>query len=434
MKRLLLLPVLVLLLFSSCRKEEPSPVNTGLTDEQARDSLYYLMNTWYYWYSEMPVVNKTSFTEPYGLMDAMRYKPLDRWSFVADYDEFTAQMKGTFVGHGIRIGVDDSDEARIAMIYSGSDLYKAGVRRGWIIKSVNNTDIAPLIISGNASAYNSVLGPGEQGITNIFVFGKPNGTEVTISSTKSKFTINSVLHYDTLHLSSGITGHLVFESFIEPSSNELMTAFSFFKTNNVQDLILDLRYNTGGYLYVAQELASYITGNGPGSVQATFAKLSYNDQKQTENSIYTFRNTSLGLNLTRLIVITSRQTASASEAVMNGLKPFVDVIGIGDTTTGKPTGMNGWDVGKKYWFWPVTFKIVNNNNEGDYFSGIIPAKVEADDITHDFNDRHELCLKEAINYLTTGTVSGKGFREFRRYPQFSEKPAWMNNTFIKENR
>jgi hypothetical protein len=429
MIRLLLIPVLVLFLFSSCRKDEPPPPSE-ITPEQARDTLYYLMDTWYYWYKEMPSVNKDDYADPYRLMDVMKYKSLDRWSFVADYDEFNAQMQGTFVGHGIRVGIDESGKARISMIYSRSDLYKAGVRRGWIVKTVNNTDVAPIIISGDGAAYSRVIGPSELGITNVFVFGKPDGKELTITSTKSMFTINSVLHYDTLHLSSGITGHLVFESFIEPSISELMTAFSFFKTNGVKDLILDLRYNSGGYLYVAQELASYIAGNGPASAQALFAKLSYNDKRQAANSTYSFRNTSLGLNLTRLAVITSRETASASEAVINGLAPFVDVITIGDTTTGKPTGMNGWDAGKKYWFWPVTFKIVNNNNEGDYFDGILPAKKVMDDITRDFKDRNELCLREAISFLTTGAFSVKGFSEFRRYPQFSEKPAWMNNAFI----
>ena len=73
--------------------------------------------------------------------------------------------------------------------------------------------------------------------------------------------------------------------------------------------------------------------------------------------------------------------------------------------------MNGWTVGEKYLMWPVTFKIVNANNEGDYFDGIFPVKVVPDDITHDFNDREEICLKEAIHYLETGSVSTKAFRK-----------------------
>jgi carboxyl-terminal processing protease len=340
-------------------------------------------------------------------------------------------MQGTFVGHGFRIGVDNTGNARIAMIYSKSPLYANGVRRGWILKKINNVDVAPILISGDGAAYSSLIGPGTAGITNIFLFQKPDGTETTFSSTKSSFTVNTVLLYDTLHLKNGVVaGQLVFESFITPSVEELATAFSFFKANNIKDLILDLRYNSGGYLYIAQTLASYIAGDTyQGSV---FAKLQYNNKHQDANTTYLFKTTASPLSLPRVVVITTRSTASASEAVMNGLKPFVNVISIGDTTNGKPTGMNGWDIGKKYYMWPVTFKMVNSQNLGEYFDGIFPAKLLPDDITHDFSDRNELCLKEAIHYLETGSVSAKSSPEFKRFPQFSDKPSWMNNAFVLE--
>jgi len=430
MRKLFPLILIILALFTSCKKDEDKPpVNNGLTDAMARDSLYYLMRQWYYWYDLMPVVTKEDYSDPYELLEAMRYIPVDKWSFVADYDEFIAEMQGEFVGHGIRIGIDDLLKARISMIYSRSPLWASGVRRGWIIKSINGSDIAQIIIDRDAAAYNSVLGPSTEGVTNKFIFIKPDGTEIEISSTKTKFTINSVLLYDTLHLSSGVTGHLVFESFIQPSSDELSEAFAFFKANDVKDLVLDLRYNSGGYLYVAQALASYIAGNGLAASSTIFATLTYNNKNLDQNSSFTFKSTSSPLSLTRLVVITSRLTASASEAVMNGLKPFMEITSIGDTTYGKPVGMNGWEVGEKYFFWPITFKMVNKNNEGDYFGGIAPVKTSSDDISHDFNDRKELCLKEAIHFLETGTFSSvkKGSSPFYRYPQYSEKPDWVNN-------
>lgn len=431
MKKLILIPIVILIVFTSCKKDDPPPVEQEITDAQANDSLYYLMNRWYYWYNVMPVVNRENYDNPYELMDAMMYKPTDKWSFVADYEEFNNEMRGIFVGHGIRIGLDETNKARIAMIYSRSPLYANGVRRGWIIKKVNNTDLAQVILSGDAAAYDNVMGPSQAGITNIFVFEKPDGTEVTISSTKSTFQENSVLFYDTLHLSSGVTGHLVFESFIQPSTSELLTAFTFFKANNVKDVILDLRYNSGGYLYVAQQLASYISGNAPGLAGEVFAKLSYNDKNPdaTQSSTFKFVQTDYPLNLTRLVVITSEQTASASEAVINGLRPFMTVVSIGDITSGKPVGMNGWTVGEKYYYWPITFKMVNKNNEGEYFDGIAPAKIVVDDITHDFGNRAELCLKEAIYYLENGSVSKSGGASFDRKPQFSEKPSWVTNGF-----
>jgi len=434
MRKYIFFTVTILVLASSCRKE-PLPVtdnNTTLTEAMARDSLYYLMNQWYYWYDLMPAVTKENYSDPYSLMDAMRYQTLDKWSFVADYNEFMAEMQGTFVGHGFRIGLDDSDNARIAMIYSNSPLYALGVRRGWIVEKINDVDIAPILKSGNSTEYSNVIGPSTAGITNKFLFREPDNTEVTINSTKSTFQVNSVLLYDTLHLASGVTGHLVFESFIEPSEQELATAFAYFKTAGVTSLILDLRYNSGGYLYIAQQLASYIAGNAPANAGTVFGLLSYNNKHQDQNSAFKYISTPSPLGLNKVVVISSRLTASASEAVMNGLKPLMPVVSIGDTTLGKPVGMNGWEVGQKYFFWPVTFKMVNANNEGEYFDGIAPAKDVSDDITHDFNDRHELCLSEAIHYLETGSVAAKSIRgapSFYRHAQFSEKPAWMDNGF-----
>jgi carboxyl-terminal processing protease len=433
-KNLLLFPLIFFALFTSCKKDNITPDNSGtVTPAMARDSLYYIMKEFYFWYN-MPEAtavteqNKGTYSDPYSLLEAMRYKTLDRWSFVADYDQFNAEMQGTFVGHGFRIGVDDSGKARIAMIYNNSPLYASGVRRGWIIKKINGVDPAPILISGDQNAYSNLIGPGVAGRTNIFLFVNPadNG-EVTITSVKSEFTVNTVLLAETIPLSSGPTGHLVFESFISPSVEELATAFATFKANNIKDLILDLRYNSGGYLSIAQQLASYIAGDTKQST--TFAKLLYNDKHQNENYIFPFKTTPSSIGLSRIVFITTRSTASASEAVMNGLKPFLNVVSIGDTTNGKPTGMNGWPIGKKYYMWPVTFKMVNADNQGEYFQGFPPAKVLPDDITHDFSDKEELCFKEAIYYLENGTVSSKGVQEFKRLPQFSDKPAWMKNGF-----
>jgi C-terminal processing protease CtpA/Prc len=432
MKKLFIIPLIIFTLFTSCRKDEVTPP-VEVTDAMARDSLWQLMNDWYLWYKVMPSVNKDDYSDPYKLMNALRYKELDRWSFVADYKEFNDEMNGIFVGHGFRIGLDDAGKARIVMIYSGSQLYKSGVRRGWIVRKINDTNVAPLLASSDPKGYTDLIGPATPGKTNKFEFEKPNGETFMTTDAKTSFSINSVLYADTLHLSSGITGHLVLESFINPTAQELNSAFAFFKSAGVKDLILDLRYNSGGFLYIAQTLASYIGGeNLTGS---TFAKLKYNDRHSAEDGFYKFQSTNFPLNLTRLAVITTRSTASASEALMNGLRSAIQVVSIGDTTDGKPTGMNGWNVAEKYYFWPVTFIMVNSKDEGNYFEGFAPDKIVPDDITHDFGDRKELCLKEAIHYLETGSVSSKGsgeyvMKRFSRLKQFSEKPAWVENGLL----
>ncbi len=433
MKKLFLLLIIFLTLFGSCKKDEPEPVikpePVEVTPAMARDTLYYIMRQWYLWSSLIPSVTKENYSDPYELLEAMRYKPRDVWSFVAGYDELNAEFAGTFVGHGFRIGLDKDSKVRIAMIYKNAPLYAEGVRRGWIVKQINNIDLAPIFLTNDNEAYSSLIGPATAGITNTFLFETPDGEEVTISSTKKSFTINSVILYDTLHLKSGkIAGHLVFESFIKISENELKTAFAFFKANNVQELILDLRYNQGGYFYISQQLASYIAGNGKaGSVFTTFK---YNSKNSTYNESYPFTTTSYSLALPRLIVITSPITASASEVVINGLKPHLNVVIAGDTTDGKPTAMDGWPCAEKYWFYPVTCETVNSLGEGGFYDGFYPDKTALDDITHDFDNRDEGCLQEAILYLETGSFSDKKASGFSSFQPFSERPSWMNNTFI----
>jgi carboxyl-terminal processing protease len=437
MKKLFLIFLLTAIFFSSCKKDVPPATTTVPVSEQARNALYNLMREWYYW-QPVAKVDSSLYKDPYALLSALRYKLLDRWSFVDDYNAFVASMNGTFVGHGIRMGLDAQGKARIVTIYKNSPLYTngasgPGVRRGWIIKSLNGTDLAKvmsdMILSRDATAYNNLIQPSTAGITNTFVFQTPRGNDTTAVTIKKSFDVNSVMLYDTLTLKTGKTGHLVFDEFISPSTQELQTAFAFFKAQNVKDLILDLRYNNGGILDVATDLASYIAGTAKFSTP--FISSSYNDkQAATNNATTNFKSILYPLNLTRLVVITTRETASASEEVINGLKPHLTVTTIGDTTNGKPTGMNVWQYDYTYIFAPITFKLVNSAGQGDFYAGFAPAKYVPDDITHDFNDKSESCFKEAIYFLENGTVSTKSAYIYRPSVQYSEKPSRMNNMYI----
>ena len=431
MKKLYILLLILPLLLGSCKKEEVSPITITTANEAARDALYGLMNDWYLWYKEMPpVLNTKDYKDPYELLEAVRYKPVDRWSFVIDYNEYIARFEqGTFVGHGISIGMDDSKKVRIAKIFNKSNLYSKGVRRGWILKKLNGSDLAQVIISGNSTLYSQLWGASQAGVTNTFIFQTPLGKDSTIISAKSTLDMNTVMLKDTLRLKSGITGHLVFDQFIEPSSAELKTAFAYFKEQNVTDLILDMRYNGGGLELILQELASYIAGNS--YTGQPIIKLLCNDKHTTENRNVNFLTTLSPLNLKKLVVITTRGTASASEEVINGLKPMLTVTTIGDTTEGKPTGMSLYtDKNKKFVFAPVTFEAVNSNDAGGFYDGIPPAKFVPDDISRDFNDRNELCLKEAIHFLETGTLTAKSAYLKQKVRIITEEPEWTRNLLI----
>jgi len=409
----------------SCRKDEPVSDNI-----RGRDYLYELMNDIYYWVDDMPVVNPKNYSDPYTLMEAMKFRPIDRWSNVQDYDDFMSYYAGNFVGHGIRIGVDDDDTARIVMIYKNSPLYASGIRRGWKIRTVNGVNIGALLAAGNYTQYNTVMKPATAGIVNDFVFSNPsNQAKLVISSAKAEFDVNSVLTYKTLNLTSGLTGYLAFEAFIDVSQAELEEAFTFFKAQNIKDLILDLRYNGGGLLDVANKLASYIAGNSQAG--KVFVKIEHNTQNSGDDETAYMLSTTFDVNITRLVVITTRRTASASENVINSLIPFMDVICIGDTTNGKPVGMYGINDPKKtFIFLPIAFKLVNSENDGEFFDGFAPEVLAQDDVTRDFGDPEELSLAAAIDYLETGGTKGFPYRLFKRPIIEPGRPAWQNNTFI----
>ncbi len=431
MKKLFILLFFSILVFVSCKKDvTPATSTIATTDEQARDTLYAYMNQIYFWYKLMPVVNVNDYKDPYTLLEGMRYKTLDRWSFVETYAEYQAQNTGSFVGHGISMGLDPNYNVRIAQIYKNSPLYGAGVRRGWIVKKLNNTDLAPIFIAKNGTAYNNLIGPSTANVTNTFLFTNPKGKDTTIVSQKASFTLNTVIAADTLHLKSGITGHLVFDQFIPPSKAELATAFAYFSQNNIKDIIVDLRYNGGGDLSVLTNMASYFAGSS--KFNTPFLTLTFNDKNALYNQTYNYSIVSTPLSLSRMVVITTRGTASASEDFINGLKPLLPITTIGDTTNGKPVGMLGYQFRTAYMFWPISFSLVNSVNQGDFYAGFAPAKEVIDDITHDWSDRKEACLKEAIYYLEHGNVSSKGLYVGGKPStvKFDENSNRNNNAYI----
>ena len=429
MKRYTFFLILVMVvIFPGCKKEEdPVPV-APTADETARDALYSIMKTYYLWYKEMPTVTKSNYPDPYELLNAMRYKKLDRWSYIQKYQDFVDQTNATFVGHGIRIGLDHTNKTRIVQIYNKSPLYSLGVRRGWIIKKLNGTELAPIFVAGDANAYYTLIGKSEAGVTNTFLFETPEGKDSTITSTKTTFTMNTVLYYDTLKLNSGVAGYIVYDQFVGPSKAEFETAFAFFQANNVKDIIVDLRYNGGGDLTVLQNLAAHIAG--PSKYGEPFLTLTHNDQKISLNQTYSFGTVTSSITASRMVVITTRSTASASEDLINGLKPFIPITTIGDTTNGKPVGMYGFEHKKLYMFWPISFELLNSAGDGDFYEGFAPKKYVPDDVTHDWGDRNEACLKEAIYFLETGNVSSKGEYSSSRSVQFDEKNNKPGNLYL----
>lgn len=386
------------ILVTSCRKDDDIEPNI------ANQDFYKLMVDWYYWHDEMPRIDPQMYYSPYEVMEALRYKPLDRWSYITSKEEFEAYYKESkFIGYGFGSAFDQDGKLRVSFIFNTSDMYLAGVRRSWIIEKINGTNIH------SGMNINPMLGANESGVSNSFLFRRPDGSEVEMTIQKKEVFMNSVLHEEVIEVGGTKVGYMVLKGFTNPTFEELDKTFEFFNSEGIDDLILDLRYNGGGQTDVANYLASIIGGED--LTAKPFARYIYNEKRAAQNFTDTFQDTPISLGLSRLITITTKGTASASEMVINGLRPFIPVIIIGDDTYGKPMGMNAWYYKDMYAYVPVTFKIANADNFGDYFDGLEADSEVADDISLDFGDSEEASLKEALYFIENGSFSGLTFKK-----------------------
>ncbi|MDH4066636.1 MAG: S41 family peptidase, partial [Acidobacteriota bacterium] len=188
-----------------------------------------------------------------------------------------------------------------------------------------------------------------------------------------------------------------FRNFVRPSVAALDDAFAALAEAGVSDLVLDLRYNGGGLVDVAVHLASLV--GGAVTTGQPFATYSHNERNAFRNETLRFQGLEQPApQLNRLIAITSRSSASASELVINALRPFMPVIIIGDTTYGKPVGQYLIEFCDKV-LAPVSFSLRNANDEGDYFDGLPPTCAAGDGIDADLGDPSEASLAEALHFI-----------------------------------
>jgi len=193
-------------------------------------------------------------------------------------------------------------------------------------------------------------------------------------------------------------------------TSEIDDAMAAFKAVNVKELILDLRYNGGGDAAATQLLSNYIA---PASANGKIvAKRKHNDKLSAYdsdvNTMTIVKRVSNSLDLNRLIILTSGGTASASELIINGFKPLMNVLQVGRTTYGKPNGMYVWfypeneELYPDYVFLPIAFYSVNSLGEGNYETGLVPDQQRPDDLYHDFG-LEEDWLKSSLIFIATGS-------------------------------
>jgi carboxyl-terminal processing protease len=396
LRPLLYLFIAMAIFITACSKDDdPEPEKNEVNEE-----FYEFMKDWYFWNDNIPNVNPSSYEDIYEVLEAIRFRPLDRWSFITNWQEFLAYFQDSrFIGYGFGSSWDSNGRLRISFIHDAGDLYKNGVRRGWIVQTINGTNITQGV---NVT---QLLGPNEEGVSNTFIFRKPDNSTIEMTVAKKEIVTNTVLHHEIIEAENIKIGYMVLQSFREPTENELKNVFADFYAEGIDELILDMRYNGGGLTRIATQLASLI--GGPALAGQPFAKTVYNANKEDQyNRTDNFQNLQNSLGLNRLVTIATRGTASASEMIINGLRPYMDVYVVGNTTYGKPMGSNVFNYDDTWALAPITFKVRNASDEGDYFDGL-PVDIPApDDLTRDFGDPEESSLQTAIAFILTGSTKG----------------------------
>jgi C-terminal peptidase prc len=388
---------------ASAQVQVPPPTNCSATSQNifVRDQL----NVAYYWYQHLPAnVNPASYSTPEAYFEAIRYRPIDNaYSYIttaAANDAFYSDSQ--FIGYGFGQQTTPA-EIRVLQVYADSPALEAGLSRGDRITQVNGQTIEAMVTAGTIG---NAFGASEIGVATDIVFVKPTGEERRARMVKRLVTIPTVSLTQVVDVDGRKAGYLFFRNFVRPSAAALNEAFAALKAAGATELILDLRYNGGGLVDIAVQLASLIGGARTSS--QVMINWVHNDRiGPIYNRVTRFNDTpEQTLNLQRLVVITTRSSASASELIINSLRPYIPVTIVGDTTYGKPVGQYSFNFCDKVLI-PVAFSLKNVNNEGDFFDGIPVDCAAADDISHQLGDPAEASYAEALTVIRTGACSAR---------------------------
>ncbi|MBA2745369.1 MAG: hypothetical protein H0U44_04010 [Flavisolibacter sp.] len=400
-------------LLFSCKKNDlagenilPAPNPVGTTADVLKDSALLYSRDIYLWNTQIPgTFNARSYDGVDKIMTAIRQyssEPgfsgaVDRWSFAINQQQWNNVSSGISGDFGMSVFFRSEGDLRVRHVEKHSPAGQAGIKRGWKITSINgNSNIS-------TSNSNYIVQQVYQSANAGFSFQKPDNSSVNLTLNGAAYMDDPVILDTVYQINGRKIGYFAFNSFLGDTAsiyNAFSRIFNGFSSAGVQDVIVDLRYNGGGYVSVQHKLANWLApaaANGQLMMKQVF-----NEKYSTYNSTDHFQK--LGsLNLPRIFFIVSGGTASASELLINNLQPYMDVQLVGPSKTyGKPVGYFPIPVGSWYIF-PVSFRSTNKNGSGNYFNGIDLNNQVADGLDKDWGDVQELCLQRAIGYITSGS-------------------------------
>jgi len=385
-----------------------TPASCGIGDQKTWLAGY--MDDWYFWYRVSPRPDAAGYSTVAAYFDALLYAgaspafPTDRWSNVQSTESFNRFFgDGATLGYGVSVaGLEtDGDASRplwVRQVDPGSPAAAATVQRGDQIVSINGRPATEAVTARDFSA----LGANAAG-DRLTLALRNNGADRTVTLTAAVYNLTPVPMATVITGSGGRKlGVLQVNQMVSQASAPLDAAFAQFRSQGVQDLVLDLRYNGGGLVSLGATLASYIGGSRTAGQR--YASLIYNDRHQASNAAYDFSlpGNALALPLPRVFVLQGPRTCSASEQVINGLLGAgVQVVALGGTSCGKPVGFNPTsNCGSTYSV--VNFESQNQLGTGRYFDGLNATCAVAEDFSAVQNSTADPLLSAASAYATSG--------------------------------
>ena len=419
----LLIPVLILFLFQACDKDDPAPSGNDHVNSWILEN----MQKYYYWADDLPA-NPDKSKAPDEFFESLK-SPQDRFSWIQEnFTELLNSLHGVNKEGGFEFALyrvaEGSDQVIMQILYvkPNSPASSLGLKRGDTISEINSTQIT-------VSNYSDLIGKMSENFSLTYqaydLEGNTWEEPTTINIVPVEYAedpnfLSRIFTYDNHKI-----GYYIYNLFSEgPDENtntyrdEMDAIFANFKSEGITDLVIDLRYNSGGAETAAQNLASLIA---PGiSTSTVFVKHEYNTELTNEikndpglgEGFFTVpflsKSDNLGSMLQggRVYILTGPRTASASELIINGLKPFMDVYLIGDVTIGKNVGSitiyDETDKDNKWGMQPIITKIFNSNGQSDYTNGFIPQELDEDNSIHLYplGDTRERLLSKAIATIT----------------------------------
>ncbi len=442
--------ILVVLFISTFCLESCTDFDDSLnipSDLQVQNFIWKGLNLYYLWQGDVSDLSDNRFSNqgqlndflytkgtPEDLFQDLLFKPVSRYPrneavdrfslLVNDYTYLENLFQGITTNNGVDFGLKYKSGSTtdifgwVRYIIPNSDASTKAIHRGTIFYAI---DGIPLTVSNYQSLLESdnyTLNLADYDNGNI----TPNGQSVTLS--KTQLTENPVFYTDIIKIGNHKVAYLVYNSFTANFDPQLNDVFGNFLAAGANHLVLDLRYNSGGSVESATRLASMITGQFEGQL---FAKEHWNQKIQSyyesnhpDYLVNNFKNnigngTAINsLRLSKVYILTSKSSASASELVINGLKPYINVIQIGDATTGKNVASvtlydssnfsaKNRNPSHRYAMQPLVLKMINKDGFGEYQDGLQPNIALEEDLGNliPLGNTSEPLLSTALGHITT---------------------------------